>query len=135
MSQENVEVVRRANALFRAGDLEALIDLYHPDAEWRDLLRAPDMPEAVHGRTAISALWKEWLETFDDAIVEINEYIDAHPWVICPTRWGGTGKQSGATIDLRTADAYLVREGKIVRAVVTSYPDVETALKAVGLEE
>jgi hypothetical protein len=73
-------------------------------------------------------------ETFVDAIVEIYEYIDAHPWVICPTRWGGTGNQSGATIDLRTADAYLVKEGKIVRAVL-SYPDVQTALKAVGLEE
>jgi hypothetical protein len=85
VSQESVEGMRRASALFRAGDLEALIVLYHPDAEWRD-----------------------------------------------PTRWGGTGKQSAATIDLRTADAYLVKEGKIVRAVL-SYPDVETAIKAVGL--
>jgi ketosteroid isomerase-like protein len=134
MSQENVEVARRANALFGAGDMEALIGLYHPDAEWRDLQHGPDTPEAVHGRAAIFALWTQWLETFDDFTVEIYEYIDAHPWVICPTRWSGTGRQSGATIDLRTADAYEFREGKVVRAVL-SYPDVETALKAVGLEE
>jgi hypothetical protein len=28
LSQENVEIARRADALFRAGDLESLIDLY-----------------------------------------------------------------------------------------------------------
>src|SRR6478672_9533001 len=99
MSHENVELVRRANALFRPGDMETLIGLYHPDAEWRDLKPAPDTPDVVHGRTAIAALWTEWLETLDDLTIEIDDYIDAHPWVICPTRWGGTGSQSGLTID------------------------------------
>jgi len=134
VSQENVEIARRANAHFRAGDLEALIDLYHPDAEWRDLQHPPDKPETVHGRTAIFALWTEWFELFDDTKVEIHEYIDAHPWVICPTRWCGTGRQSGLTIDLLATDAYEVQEGKIVR-VVLGYADTAAALKAVGLEE
>ena len=44
--------MRKANAFFRAGDLEALLDLYHPDAEWRDLQHGPDTPEPVHGRAA-----------------------------------------------------------------------------------
>ena len=134
MSQENVETVRRANAFFHAGDLDALIDLYHPDAEWRDLQHPPDTPETVHGRTAILALWTDWLELFDDTKVEIHEYIDAHPWVICPTRWWGTGRQSGATIDLRATDAYEVNEGRIVR-VVLGYADTAAALEAVGLSE
>jgi len=134
MSEENVEVVRRANVLFRAGDLEGLMGLYHRDAEWRDLQHAPDTPEAVHGQTAIYALWREWLETFDDFTVEVYDYIDAHPWVVCPSRWYGTGRQSGVTIDIHVADAVKVEEGKIVR-VVLGYPDTDEALKAVGLEE
>jgi ketosteroid isomerase-like protein len=134
VSQENVELVRRANALFRAGDVEALIGLYHPDAEWRDLHHPPDTPETVHGRTAILALWTEWFELFDDAKVEIHDYIDAHPWVICPTSWWGTGRQSGLAIDFRAADAYEVQNGKIVRVVLGS-EDTAAALKAVGLEE
>ena len=134
MSQENLELVRRANALFRAGDLEALIGLYHPDAEWRDLQHAPDTPEVVHGRAAIRALWTQWLQTFDEFSVDVYEYIDAHPWVICPSRWYGTGRQSGITIDIRVADAIKVEDGKIVCAVM-GYPDTAEALKAVGLEE
>jgi hypothetical protein len=37
-------------------------------------------------------------------------------------------------VDVRVADAYEVRDGKIVRAIM-SYPDVATALKGVGLAE
>ena len=134
MSQENVEIVRRANTLFRAGDLEGVIDLYHPDAEWRDLQHAPDTPEAVHGRSAIYTLWTQWLDTFDEFTVDVYDYIDAHPWVICPSRWYGTGKQSGATIDIHVADAIKVNDGKIVR-IVLGYADTVTALKAVRLEQ
>jgi ketosteroid isomerase-like protein len=134
MSQENVKIVRQANALFRAEDLEGLIGLYHPDAEWRDLQHAPDTPEAVHGRDAIFALWTQWLQTFDDFTVDVYEFIDAHPWVICPSRWRGTGRQSGVAIDLRVADAIRVEQGKIVR-VVLGYEDVPAALKAVGLAD
>jgi hypothetical protein len=37
-------------------------------------------------------------------------------------------------IEFRATDAYEVRDGLIVRAII-GYPDVATALKAVGLEE
>ena len=36
-------------------------------------------------------------------------------------------------INQRVADAYEVKDGKIVRAIM-SYPDVATALEALGLE-
>jgi len=52
----------------------------------------------------------------------------------CDTRWHGKGKGRGLAIDERVADAYEVRHGKIVQAIM-SYPDVATALQAVGLAE
>jgi len=81
VSRENVEFVRRVYAL-ETGDVEGLIELYHEDAEWRDLQHAPDTPEVVRGKAAILALWTQWMEVFDDFTVEVYEYIDAHPWVI-----------------------------------------------------
>jgi ketosteroid isomerase-like protein len=54
--------------------------------------------------------------------------------VICDTRWYGKGKGSGMPIEQRVADAYEVKDGKIVRALMSS-PDVARALKAVGLRE
>jgi len=96
VSQENVDVVRQANALLRRGDLHGVSALYHEDADWRDLQHAPDTPEAVRGRAAILALWTQWMEVFDDFTADVYEYIDADPWAprtsasiawLAPPRW------------------------------------------------
>ena len=134
MSQENVEVVRRSNALFNAGEWDALIELFHPDVELRDLRHAPDAPEVVRGPEALSLVLGTWTEVYDEFEADVHEYIDADPWVICDTRWHGKVKGSDMPIDLHVADAYEVNDGKIVR-VINSYSDVAAALKAVALEE
>jgi ketosteroid isomerase-like protein len=134
MSQENVEIMRRVNALFNDGaQYHAMIDAFHPDCEWRDLAHGPDAAEIVRGRDAIWLVWQQW-DVFDEFGAEVFEYLDADPWVICDTRWHGTGKASGVAIDLRQADAFEFRNGLIVRAII-AYPNVGAALKAVGLEE
>ena len=130
MSQENVETVRNVNALVNAGDWNAVFDLYHPDVEFRDLHPAPDVPEAVRGIEDLRRVLSHWTEVYDEFAAEVYEYIDAHPWVICYTRWHGRVKGSDVPIDFRGADAVEVKDGKILRVVI-GYPDVATALEAV----
>ncbi len=134
MSQENVEIVRRGTVLVNAGDWDALFELYHPDVEFRDLQHVPDMPEMLRGRDAVRLVVANWTEVYDEFGAEVYEYVDAHPWVICDTRWHGKAKGSDVPIDIHVADAYEIKDGKVVR-VIMSYPDVATALKAVGLSE
>src|SRR5436190_3066017 len=133
MSQENVELVRRAVELGNAGDLEAVAELYHSDVELRDLQHPPDTPEVLKGREAIVAAWAKWSESFDGFTLEVYEYVDAHPWVVGDVRWRATGKGSNVSIDWRVAEACEVKDGKIVR-VIAGFPNVATALKAVGPE-
>jgi ketosteroid isomerase-like protein len=132
MSRENVEILRRANALLNTGDWDALLKLYHPDIELRDLQHAPDMPEVLRGADAMNLVVANWTEVYDEFGAEVYEYADAHPWVICDARWYGKGKGSDVPVDIHVADAYEVKDGKIVRAF-NSYPDVATALEADGL--
>jgi ketosteroid isomerase-like protein len=134
MSQEKVELLRRAAELGNAGDLEAVAELYHSDAELRDLQHPPDTPEVLKGRAAIMAAWGAWLESFDDFTLEVYEWVDADPWVVGDVRWRATGKGSDVSIDWRVAEAYEVQDGKIVR-VIAGFPNVATALEAVGLAE
>ncbi len=134
MSQENVEVVRRGNALLNAGDLDAAIELYHPEVQVRDLQHAPDVAEVVQGIDAFRLLAAQWTEVYSELRAEVYEYIDAGAWVICDTRWHGKVRGSDYPIDIRVADAYEVTAGKIVRAIM-SYSDVATALQAVGLKD
>jgi ketosteroid isomerase-like protein len=134
MSQENVEIVRRAIASFDAGDMVAVAALFHPAAEWRDLSHAPDTPEVLVGVDAIIAAGGQWSQVFDEFSAEVYEYIDAHPWVVCDTRWSGKGRGSTVGVDIRQADAYEIQHRQVVRAVL-AYPDAASALQAIELRE
>lgn len=133
MSQNNVEILRRCAELLNVGDWDAVLELYHPDVhvEFRDLQPPPDIPEVLQGREAIRRVVAHWTAPYDEFGAEIYEYIDAHPWVICDTRSHGKSKGSDVSIDVHFVDAYEVKDGKIVRAIV-GYPDVATAIEAVG---
>jgi ketosteroid isomerase-like protein len=134
MSQQNVEIVRRIVASFNAGDMVAVAELFHPAAEWRDLSHAPDTPEVLVGVEAIIAAGGQWAQVFDEFSAEVYEYIDAHPWVVCDTRWSGKGRGSTVGVDIRQADAYEVRDGKVASAVL-AYTDTASALQAIELRE
>ena len=131
MSRQNLEIARRANVALNEGDWDTLLELFAPDVEWRDLMHAPDVPEVLHGLEELRPILSAWTEAYDEFRAEVIEFIDADPWVICDTRWTGTGKGSGAPVEVRSADAYELRDGKIVRAV-GGCPDVETAKELTG---
>lgn len=130
MSQQNIDLLRQANRLFNAGAWEAWSELLHPDIEFHDLMHAPDVPEVVYGRDAVRLVVEGWTDTYDDFGVEVSEFVDVDPWVVCATRWYGRGKGSGLPVDLRSADAYELSDGKVVR-VISGLPDVAAALDAV----
>jgi ketosteroid isomerase-like protein len=134
MSQENVEIMRRANEAFKRGDRTGALADYHPDVEWIDLAHAPDSPERVRGLAALQTIWDQWEDAFEDFGAEIEEYIDVGRFVVAVTSWHAEGKGSGIVTDLRQVDVFEVEDGKVVR-VTLGYPDTETALKAVRPEE
>ena len=134
MTQENIEIVRRGNAAFNAGDYVGFAETLHPDVEFRDHAHAADVSEALKGAQALLSLLSEWRESFDEFRAEISEYIEAGDHVVCVTRWTGTGKASDAAVDVSQVDVYELRDGQIVQATL-AYPDKATALQVLGLSE
>ncbi len=134
MSQENVELLKRTNAALNGGDIARVREALHPDVVFEDRMPAPDVPSVVRGVDAVLEGLSEWLDALTGLPATVEEYIDAGNWVICVTLWRGTGSGGGTPLELRVADTYEVREGKIVRAVV-SYGSLEEALEAVGASE
>ena len=114
------------------GDWGAVLELYHPDVyvEFRDLQPPAGVPEVLRGREAVRRVVAHWTAPYDEFGAEVYEYIDAHPWVICDTRSHGRAG-SDVAVDVHFADAYEVKDGKIVHAIL-GYPDVATAIEAVG---
>ena len=134
MSQENVEIAKRANAALNRGDVDGALERFAPDAELVDLLSAPDQSTTVKGVEAIRQTWTLWIDAFDELRADIDEYIDDGDAVIGAVHWHGRGKASGVSIDVHQFDAFEFRDARVIRATL-GFRSREEALKAAGLRE
>jgi len=134
MSEENVEIVRRALEAWGRGDPKAVADLLDPDVEWS---MPPNIPEAgtYTGRDEVLRRLEEFLEAWDDLGVTVEELVDAGDRVVALVRYSGRGRESGIEIGGMTTDAqvWTVRNGKALR--VELYGGTAEALQAAGLSE
>jgi ketosteroid isomerase-like protein len=144
MSEENVELVQGVLALFQGQDLvsfmrdttpdqmQALFEsVYDPDVEivWVDT--SPDA-SPYHGHQGVLQAFNEWLESFEEFHFEPLEFIDAGDEVVVPNAQRGTGKGSGAQVEMTTAWVIAVRDGRLAR--LREYSTKARALEAAGVE-
>jgi ketosteroid isomerase-like protein len=132
MSQENVEIVRRALAAAPA-DPEALFSVMDEHVVW-DYVGA--FPEVVtyHGPGAVREFFREWSEAFDDFGFEAEEILDGgHDSVLVLLHQWGRGKETGASVENRTWQVFRLRGGKVVHC--HGYDSKAEAVKAARRSE
>jgi ketosteroid isomerase-like protein len=134
MSQENLELAKRLHAMALAGDIDGVLALTADDFVATEIRGALDEPSVFHGREAAASHWAALVEVFDDLHWEVNEWLDVGDWVITVGRWKGRGKESGAEVEGRTANAERWRDGKLVEMLL-GLGSKAKALDAVGLRE
>ena len=132
MSQENVEVVKRAVNAFNRRDLDGLEELGTPDIEWITSMGAIE-GEPFRGReggdTYLARLTDAW-EEFRTVAENVRDLGDR---VLMLGQVEGRGKGSGVPVNMPLAQVYDFRDGKVSR--IRSYLEHGEALKAVGLAE
>jgi ketosteroid isomerase-like protein len=132
VSQENVEVVRRAIDAFNQRDLDAAVRDSDPDVVL-DWSRSPGVEAGIyHWYRASRDFWSRFLDMWDRLVVEPDEIIDCGESVVVPNRtllWG----RDGIHAETRAAFVVRVRNGRILEWRL--YMARAEALKAVGLEE
>jgi hypothetical protein len=118
MSEENVEVVRRATEEFSRGGTDAVVDTFWvPEIFW-------DMtPTRIPGFGVYSG--------HDE--VRAEELFDCGDTGVSILRQRGRGSSSGAEVSVEFAQVFTLRAGKIVR--IDNYLDRPEALEAAGLSE
>lgn len=131
MSQENVEVVRRAFEDFNRRELAAAVDAFAPDAEWVPYLAA--LEENIYrGRDEIERMWREVLKDVPDFQIELVEVVaEGADTVVVEVDFLGMGRASGADIRTTVYQAASFRNGKVLR--VQGFRTAAEALGAVGL--
>jgi ketosteroid isomerase-like protein len=134
MSQENVELFRRAAEAWGRGDLDGLLTLYDPDAEM-DFVRFEGWVErpVFRGREAIRAFLEQWREAFVGYRFDVERCIDVGERVLALCSQSGAGAGSTGLAVMRLAQIATFKDGLVVR--LENYSDRTQALEAVGLSE
>jgi ketosteroid isomerase-like protein len=134
MSQENVNLVRRAHQAFNRRDVDAFLVDADPNVVW-DWSRAigPDR-EIFRGRDDVVRFICSWWDAFDESVVVVDELIDAGDQVVLVFHGRQRGRASGAEVEgPGSVVVWTFRGGKVVKA--TLYQTRDQALEAVGLSE
>jgi ketosteroid isomerase-like protein len=133
MSQENIEVIRRAGETFNAGDLAAWFEFYDPEIDWRALEGAIDDVGEMHGTEALRRYVQDWTDEFEGVTVVLEELLEiGEDRVVAVQQLTGRARLSGIETQLRYVVLYTLRDGKIVRG--REYRNKDEALRAAGLE-
>ena len=133
MSQEDVEIVRRAVEVFaRDGTRGSFQGLVAEDVELHPAFEVTGGTSFVGGE-GFARFMRHWTEDFDDWKLEVDELRDAgEAAVVARMRQSARGRVSGTPVELRYAMVFRLRGRQIVGMEV--YMTDAEALKAVGLE-
>jgi uncharacterized protein len=131
MSQENVEIMRRAYEAMNRDGLDAVVRFAHADIEF---VPPPELPTGpARGVEAVEQFARQWVETFDDFRIEPERFIDAGNQVVVFVRDSGRVKGSDAEIHNRFIHVWTLAAGKVMKW--QTFTDESRALEAAGLSE
>jgi ketosteroid isomerase-like protein len=128
MSQENVEIVRRALIAHRS-EFEEVLD----PAVRLDLSERVFNPAVYEGYEGIARWQAEVGEVWESYRSESEEFLDGGDVVLVFTHEYGRGKGSGVEVEQRLALLCQLRGGRV--SEIRLYRDRERALNAAGLAE
>jgi ketosteroid isomerase-like protein len=141
MSEENVEVVRKAFEAWNAGDMDALREFYDPDAIVRAVEGWPE-PGPFVGREAVMRQLEQLREAWDtDAFELISDFIDVGDRVAVREIWHGAGYGPEMNLEITNVmtvsselfGLWTIRDGRVAR--VRYFYNRADALEAAGLSE
>jgi ketosteroid isomerase-like protein len=134
MSQENVDLVRRATEAYNRRDLERFMKTWAPDAvvDWSNS-RGFDA-RVFRGHDEIRALLASFLETFEGARIElVDDPVEIEDGLVIAENVTYLRGRDGVEVQARSCWLIRIRDGQ--QTSLTLYQTKQDALKSVGLSE
>ena len=133
MSQQNVEVVKRAYRALQSRNSEPAFEVFDPGVEIDVSHTTPD-GSVYRGVEGFRELMAQWIGTWDDYTLEVLELIDAEEaGVVAVTRERGKIKGSESWTEHIRGAVWTVRDARIAK--YEEHQDRAAALEAVGLTD
>ena len=136
MSQENLEIARRAYDAWIRDDLDAFLAELDPEVVWHTTIEGTAEGEATvyRGHDGVRQIWTDYRgEVFSRMEVSETELIDLGDAVLRLGHIRVTGQASGVEIESELAQHVVIRDGLIVSS--RDYLSHAEALEAAGLRE
>ena len=131
MSNDNVDLIRRAYEAYARGDLASMLGFVDPDLEWTYLdpgLQDPK-PQVCHGRHELDVALERRAER--GLVSELEEVVGNGERVMVVARTPGVDAYRVTPADDRNFTVFTVREGRIV--AIRDCRDRGEALAAAGI--
>ena len=135
MSQEQERLVRRALRAVNESDIEAIVAMTGPEAEYELIGGFADIvgETTLRGPAGVRRFYTDWFATFTTTHVEPRTFVEAGEQVVVLSDVEVTAEGSDVPVKLCIGQIYSFRDGMISR--VASYYDPQEALAAAGLTE
>jgi hypothetical protein len=131
MSEENVELLRKAIDAVNRRDLDALLSVM--DEEVESVSRIVAIEGGLHGHEGVRKWWVSWFDAFPDYAIEIVDVRDLGDKLLTTLRAVGHGGESELPVQDEVFHVSWWRGGKVIRwQVINSETE---ALEAAGLSE
>lgn len=133
MSQENVELVRRAALELVRTRRPRISEDWDPEFVWVSIEGWPGATE-LRGREEFMAFWEEWVAPYEQLDFSIERVLDAGgDEVLLLGCQRGRLRGSDSWVEFRYGLIYTFERGKITR--VQAYSTQDEALEAAGLSK
>ena len=133
MSQENVEIAKRALDAFNRRDVDAFMEFTTSDFELVPAMAGAVDGSSITGREGLETLFGEVRHIWEEQLVIADEFRDLGDRVLVLGRIVGRGRASGVPVETPAALIIDFRDGKMWRS--RSYLDHGEALRVAGLAE
>jgi hypothetical protein len=131
MSEENIEIVKRALDAFSSGDAGTFVSLTTPDVEWKTGLGAIEGGEIFHGHEGVERYFGRLSGAWEEFRFLPHEFHDQDEVVLALGRLEGRGRSGGVPVDSPVGAVWDLRGGKIWR--LRAYLDHAEARTVSGL--
>ncbi len=132
VSAEHIALVRRGLEAINAGDIEAVLELMHPDVVLAPSLVGGVEGTVFHGREGYRQWWGENVEIYDETSFEVTDIRANEDAVAALYTVHVRGGQSGVALQQAAGTAFWFEDGLVIRQ--HGFRSPAEALAAIGLE-
>ena len=133
MSQENVEIVRRAYALLAEQGVEAVLAFAHPECESTTPPSLASEPGTYRGHEGVRRWWGSFGDAMEGVYFEGQEFTAVGDKVLVDTKMHARGRTTGIDTEQRAFLIWTLRDGLVTG--VETFAERGQALRAAGLSE